>query len=395
MAKSLEDTSFYRYSRFIARNEVGGDPTRIYTSVPSFHKENKYRLERQPFNMLASATHDHKRGEDVRARLNVLSEVPERFAGVVRRLRDLSGFFKTTVDGKHYPSNSDEYFFYQTVLGSWPPDLSPPDWTGIEEFTKRLSSYMLKAIREAKTHTSWTAVNEEYETAMSRFIAGVLNPGRSQVVLRELYGFVSEIERPGAVNALAQLVLKLTSPGVPDIYQGCDRWDFSLVDPDNRRSVDFERRAEAMADLKNPDLEELTREWRDGRIKQYVTSQILALRRRAPDLFAVGSYEPLSVTPPAAEHVVAFLRRHEERAMVVCVPRLSASKLGAEQSLSLSGYEESSVRLPEELGRTGTFRELLSGTEYTPHPAEDGLVELPVGPLLCLLPVAVLESGAR
>ncbi len=319
-AKAVEDTTFYRYLRLVSQNEVGGEPERFGTSPGAFHESNRRRQRQGPLGMLTTSTHDHKRGEDVRARLNVLSEVPASWSRHVQRWLSWNRRKRTDVDGRAAPSRNDEYLFYQTIVGAWPLVETDAASAGSEDFAARIDAYLRKAVREAKVHTSWAAPNEAYEAALSSFVTRCLDVGSSRPFVDDVRAFVDEIARPGAVNGLAQAVLKLTSPGVPDVYQGTEFWDFSLVDPDNRRPVDYERRRAAAAS--DATASELLDGWRDGRIKGWVMQRVLALRAADPDLFTVGTYEPLGVDGPHADRVIAFARRLEERTAVVLAPRL-------------------------------------------------------------------------
>jgi (1->4)-alpha-D-glucan 1-alpha-D-glucosylmutase len=328
MAKSLEDTAFYRYGRLLSLNEVGGDPRRFGLSPSGFHRRMRQSRRHWPHSMLTTATHDTKRGEDVRARLNVLSELTAEWTQHVTRWAALNRDHRALVDGQPAPTPADEYMLYQTLVGAWPlmpgQALSGPV---LGEFRDRLTGYMLKATREAKERTSWMQPNLAYEEACRDFIARLLDVGTSQPFLTDFHAFHAAVAPLGALNGLGQIVLKLTVPGVPDIYRGCELWDLSLVDPDNRRPVDFALRARSLDEVKQAGsaaLPALTTNWTDGRIKLYVTASLLEARRRRPELFAVGDYRPLRVTGPAAANVIAFSRRYKKEVMVVAVGRLFA-----------------------------------------------------------------------
>lgn len=328
MAKSLEDTTFYRYSRLLSLNEVGGDPRRFGLSPAAFHRRMRQNRRHWPHSMLATATHDTKRGEDVRARLNVLSELAAEWTQHVEHWAALNRDHRTLVDGQPAPSPTDEYTLYQTLVGSWPltPDqaLSKP---ALGEFRDRVAEYMLKATREAKERTSWMKPNPAYETACRDFIGRLLAIEISGPFLADFQSFHTAVAPLGALNSLCQVVLKLTVPGVPDIYRGCELWDLSLVDPDNRRPVDFALRRRLLDEVKQAgeaDLASLAANWTDGRIKLRVAAALLDARRRRPELFAAGDYRPLRVTGPAASHVIAFARQQKKETMVVAVGRLFA-----------------------------------------------------------------------
>jgi (1->4)-alpha-D-glucan 1-alpha-D-glucosylmutase len=304
-AKSVEDTAFYRYGRLLSRNDVGFDPHRFGSTAADFHALMKARLEAAPRAMLATATHDHKRGEDVRARLAVLTEMPEVWA---RHLKD----WLTRMPGTLDPG--DRAMLLQTIVGAWPLDLELDDRRGRADFAKRLIGWQEKALREAKLRSDWGQPNEDYEKAARELVLDLVSEGRPLALLTDIFAFIQEIAAAGAVNGLAQAALKLTVPGVPDLYQGTEFWDFSLVDPDNRRPVDFAARWKA---LDTTPLATALNAWRDGRIKQILIHRLLALRRAKPDLFSAGSYEPIE----APDHVVAFRRRHGSDSLTVVVPR--------------------------------------------------------------------------
>jgi (1->4)-alpha-D-glucan 1-alpha-D-glucosylmutase len=347
MAKGLEDTAYYRYNRFIALNEVGSDPQRIGWAAEEFHALNAQRAQHCPRALSATATHDTKRGEDARARLAVLTELPAEWAERVREWRQqLRGH--EALDAP--PDGNDEYYFYQSLLGAWPPELcdSPAlDERALGAFAERLRGALTKAVREAKRRSSWTQPDERYENALLGLADAALEPKAGNQFLERFAPFASRIARLGVQVSLAQLALKLTAPGVPDVYQGCELWDFSLVDPDNRRPVDFLLRAallEAVDDELARDraraFAEWLRGWHDGRIKLAVTRTLLALRSREPKLFAEGEYAACEVTGPRADEIVAFVRCHERRVVLTAVRRFPSR---AERSRDWRGTR---IRLP-------------------------------------------------
>jgi (1->4)-alpha-D-glucan 1-alpha-D-glucosylmutase len=323
-AKAVEDTAGYRYGRLLSRNEVGVDAAMLAIAPDEFHRRCLERATSLPHNLLATATHDHKRGEDLRARLAVLSEVAGRWVVTVERWRMRHAGFRTrTEDGRMAPSAGDELMLYQMLVGAWPLGLAPDDEEGVERFATRIAAWQRKALREAKRWTRWTSPNEPYEDACEDFLRSLLS---SNDHAAELAAFAGYIAVPGAANGLAQTVLRLTTPGVPDLYQGTDYWDFSLVDPDNRRPVDFLARAASLErDVLPADA---LATWRDGTIKQAVIARLLRLRRDHPDLFARGTYRPLVASGPAADHALAFLREHRGQKLVVVVARHTAEWLG-------------------------------------------------------------------
>jgi (1->4)-alpha-D-glucan 1-alpha-D-glucosylmutase len=301
-AKAVEDTAFYRYGRLISRNDVGFDARRFSISATEFHDRMRDRARTLPRAMLATATHDHKRGEDVRARLAVLSELAPEWMTVVERWIRLSLPHCRKAAGNPLPSKGDLAILFQTVVGAWPVGLIPSDADGCAAFAKRVEAWQQKALREAKLHTDWTAPNEDYERSAAHIVSWLFS-GASEV-LPEIAQFANRISRNGAINSLSQLVAKLTAPGVPDIYQGTEFWDLSLVDPDNRSPVDFAARQSALHSGAEIAWTDLT----DRRIKQFVLAQILAVRKDHPELFARGAYRPLQVDGSLAGHIVAFAR---------------------------------------------------------------------------------------
>lgn len=381
-AKSVEDTAFYRYHRLLSRNEVGGDPERLYASPQAFHIANRNRLLRFPFSMLTTATHDHKRGEDVRARLNVLSEVPALWGSFLNRIEELSELYRTEMEGSEVPSRNDRYFFYQTILGTWPFELEPPGYDGIEEYSERLVEYSIKALREGKLVTSWTNVNEKYELFAEQFLRSLLNPKGSTAILRTFFDAVDAIIRPGAVNSLSQTFLKLTVPGVPDIYQGTEFWDLSFVDPDNRRPVDFDARRAALREMESGarSYRDLLVNWKNGAVKAYIIWATLRYRAAHPDDFASGDYEPVDISGSEADRLVAFQRGERT---VVLAPRLVAPLLENSDTLIPKGWIDTTLHFD---GDT-RFKEL-----FTEKTVESRGGRIRVDSLLNDFPVALLEK---
>jgi (1->4)-alpha-D-glucan 1-alpha-D-glucosylmutase len=311
MAKGVEDTAFYAYDPLISLNEVGSDPGFGTVSRDELHAWCTGRALEWPGSMNATSTHDTKRSEDVRARIAVLSEIPERWAALLDRWRALNDAKAEVVDGERAPSPAREISLYQTLLGAWP--LDPAE---LPAFGERLAEYLPKAIREAKIHSRWEAPNTPYEDAVVRFALRLLD---ADSFLSDFLPFEEEVAFHGMLNSLAQTVLKLCAPGVPDIFQGCEQWRFSLVDPDNRRPVDFTVRETSQDEPWDP-FSDLVASWKDGRLKQVVTWRLLSLRRAHPDVFARGEYQPLEVEGPLARHVIAFARGLGDRWVVVTVP---------------------------------------------------------------------------
>ena len=405
-AKGLEDTAFYRYNVLISLNEVGGDPSRFGRSVPEFHEANAQRLRDWPLEMLATATHDTKLGEDVRARINVISELGSEWGRDVSRWMRTNRPARTLIDHEHAPDANDEYRFYQAVVGAWPLDIASDVTSAPAQFVDRIKEYMLKAVREAKVHTSWLTENAAYEEALGRFIQETLAGSTAAKFLPQMLAFQRHVAAAGLVNSLAQTVMKLGSPGVPDFYQGTDLWDLSLVDPDNRRPVDFQARGTLLEDVDralavSPEerparLAEFLASWRDGRIKLAVTAAGLRLRREMPELFLSGSYVPLDteVTVPAG--AAGFARVHEDACLVFACPRLVARLVDqgddGEYRLPLGGdkWKTSRLLLPPELGGR-TFRHELTGVELRPTVAV-GQSWLFLGQLFEHVPVAILRA---
>ena len=388
MAKSVEDTAFYRYHRLVSLNEVGGEPDNFGVSPSAFHTLVQQTLRYHPLTMLASATHDHKRGEDVRARIDVLSELPLDWRAQVGRWARLNRSKRREVEGLPVPGRNDEYLLYQTLLGAWPFEVDGPDHPGLAELTERIVAYMIKASREAKVRTSWTAPDLDYEAGVERFVRRILDPREGRAFIADLLGFEPRIAVTGAVNGLAQALLKLTVPGVPDNYQGCELWDLSLVDPDNRRPVDYELRRAYLEQDADPAA--LLASWRDGRIKQHVIARALALRRRAPELFERGDYSALTAAGSHAERVVAFARRAGEAAVLVVAPRLVAPLLReADRPLPpAAAWADTTIELPEGWPE-GPLVDELAGAQRTPQSGRLALSEA-----LAELPVALLTATA-
>ncbi len=325
MAKGVEDTLFYIYNRLVALNEVGGEPQQFGLSVEAFHQRNRERQRDWPATMLATSTHDSKRSEDARARIVAISEIPELWARSLGKWRNSNRKFKKPINETEAPDANEEYLLYQTLLGTWPVDArgaAAP--AASEQYLARIQQYMAKALKEAKLNTSWIQPNAEWDHAMVEFVAQILAPGARNKFLPTFLPVVEEVARLGAINSLAQTVLKLTSPGVPDIYQGTEIWDDRLVDPDNRRPVDYARRRELLAQAGNMPAEELLRCWGDGTIKLRVVQRLLKLRRENTELFRDGTYEPLEFIGAFAECAIGFVRQWNEAALGVIVPRLSS-----------------------------------------------------------------------
>ena len=385
-AKSVEDTAFYRYGRLLSRNEVGSDPSQWSMTVAALHGAARERRRRYPQALLATATHDHKRGEDNRVRLAVLSEVPDEWEAATARWTRLNAPLKKDVNGPA-PDTADELMIYQTLVGAWPLDLQSGDKEGMKAFEERVAAWLEKALREAKRHTGWAAPVPEYEQAARAFLSAVLDPERVSGLVAEIAAFARRIAVPGAVNGLTQAVLRLTQPGIPDLYQGTEFWDFSMVDPDNRRPVDYPARERALQSGQSP--ASLMGEWHDGRVKQAVVARLLALRRRSPGLFTAGSYTPLRTEGPLADNVVAYARIHEGRGALVVASRLSARHLTGDIPLiPPERWHGTSVLLPRSIGGRNSAAIFDDVAVDRPLPAHG---RLPVSSVLAACPAAVLE----
>jgi len=317
MAKSLEDTTFYRYHRLLALNEVGGDPAAKALAVDGFHQMMRTRAREWPHGMTATATHDTKRGEDARTRIMALSEMPGEWTSTVARWKLLNVSHLAMDGDMRAPSATFEYMLYQALLGAWQPDDA--------SLGERIQQYALKAAREGKQETSWLNPHVAYEAGVENFIAKILDPSLSGEFLSSLQALAQRLSLLGALNSLSQITLKATMPGVPDFYQGTELWDFSLVDPDNRRPVDFAERARVLRSLETPDWDRLAQDWPSGHLKMAWTRHLLNLRTELSDVFANGDYQPLEVTGSHRDHVIAFARRYGRKAAIVVVPRWFAA----------------------------------------------------------------------
>lgn len=345
-AKGVEDTALYRFNRLASLNEVGSDPETFGVSVRAFHSDARYRAKHWPHEMLATSTHDTKRSEDVRARINVLSEMPALWRQLLTRWNRMNRARKREIDGRPAPGPNQEYLLYQTLIGTWP--LNPMDDAALAEYRERIEGYMLKAAREAKMRTSWSDVSAEYEEALRQFIGAVLEPRESNLFLSDLTAAHQRIARFGLLNSLSQTLCKLTAPGVPDIYQGNETWDFSLVDPDNRRPVDYASRRQMLAAVRGQEPRALIDSIEDGRAKLYLIYKTLQYRRANEQLFRDGDYVQARTTGAHANHLLAYARRHGDRFALIVVPRLFARLLGERQCPPLGEevWSDTAIELP-------------------------------------------------
>lgn len=397
MAKSVEDTAFYRFHRLISLNEVGGLPESSGVSVREFHQRNLERQRHRPHGMLTTSTHDTKRSEDVRARINVLSEIPDDWKNAVFRWTKWNQNVKQMLDGAFAPSRNDEYLLYQTLIGAWP--LVSPNAEELREFVQRIQQYMMKAIREAKEVSSWITPNDAYERATHAFIETILRASTENSFRRDFESFAQRVIQVGLWNSLSQTLLKLTSPGVPDIYQGTELWDFSLVDPDNRRPVDYAVRRDAVHDVlwdtarESDDGKVFARQLvdnaRDGRIKLFVIAKALRMRRLYPEVFDEGEYIPLEACGHGRDHLCAFARRHKNIWSITIVPRLVAGMLTdwAVAPIGASCWSDTKLTLPQEFA-TPKFRNVFTDAVIATHVNR----ELPVTDLLSDFPIALLVN---
>ena len=397
-AKGIEDTALYVYNRLVSLNEVGSEPDHFGVSPAEMHEWLRRRADTWRHGLSATTTHDTKRSEDVRARLNVLSEIPGAWKQATSRWARLNRRARQTVDEQSYPSRNEEFLLYQTLVGSWP--LEPMDPAQHAEYTDRIVAYMLKAQREAKVHTSWINPSEPYEQAMARFVRQVLAPEHA-AFREDFVTFQQRIAQYGIYNSLAQLAIKVAAPGVPDFYQGTEVWDFSLVDPDNRRPVDYGRRASLLAEVdalvardgRLGAVQRLMSSPRDDRLKLYVTTMMLRFRRARRGLFEGGVYEPVEATGANRDHVFAFMRRYERAQLLLVVPRL-VTTLAPDPDVPPLGervWGETSLVLPG--AAASCYRDVF--TDCCVHPRDDhGRATARAADVFEHFPVALLESQA-
>lgn len=391
MAKGVEDTSLYVFNRLISLNEVGSDPPEIEASlgVAQFHRKNGLRARRWPHTLNATSTHDTKRSEDVRARINVLSEMPDEWGRRLMRWSGLNEELKWEMEGGPRPDANEEMLIYQTLVGCWP--LHPEEDDDLEE---RLKAYIIKAGREAKVNTNWLSPNEEHEAALTGFIHGLLDERVSAEFLADFRQFHEAIAFHGALNSLSQALLKATSPGVPDFYQGSTLWDFSLVDPDNRRPVDFRRRFDLLDTVQGKDepdgsrlVASLLQDWRSGAVKLYLTAGALRYRLQHPGVFSKGDYRPLQLSGPRRTNAIAFARGGRERPVIVVVPRLTSKiTTPGRWPLGVGAWGETSLRLPQ--GAPAAWRNVLGGS-VAKKQGQTG--RLPLSEVFSDFPCALLE----
>ena len=384
MAKGLEDTVFYIYNRLAALNEVGGEPQQFGSGVAAFHERNLDRQRNWPASLLATSTHDTKRGEDARARIIAISEIPELWRQWLRRWRMTNRRWKRIINDAEAPDANEEYLLYQTLLGTWPSQESgEPEGAATQDYIERIQAYMAKALHEAKINTSWIQPNEEWDAAMRDFVANTLDPSPRNKFLPVFLPVAQEIARLGAINSLTQTLLKLTSPGVPDIYQGNEIWNYNLVDPDNRQPVDYKQRRKMLKALPASAPDELIRSWPDGRIKMFLTQRLLQFRREHVDLFQRGEYLPLAVNGIFAECCVSFAFSLAGQWIVVVAPRLS-SRVGFPPTGER--WKDTTIEFPETLSLEGAH------DLFTCRPIHRDGRQVLVSNALSILPFAVITN---
>ncbi|SNB47349.1 malto-oligosyltrehalose synthase [Geobacter sp. DSM 9736] len=401
MAKGVEDTAFYVYNRLVSLNEVGGNPERFGITIEAFHGQNIERSKARPHSMLATSTHDTKRSEDVRARIDVLSEIPELWREAVVRWSRFNRKSKVVVEGQAAPDRNEEYLLYQTLLGAWP--LDPEKDPGLESFRLRIRTYMLKALREAKVNTSWISPNVLYEDAVLLFVDTILTERAGNQFMGDFGRFQQLSSLCGMYNSLSMTLLKITSPGVPDFYQGTEIWDLSLVDPDNRGQVDYARRKTMLAEIKKQEVRrgqlalvgDLLERWREGGIKLYLLYKALNFRRSSRELFRGGKYLSIEVKGSRHENLCAFERCAGEETVVVLAPRffVGLTDGGRRPPLGSETWGDTSLVLPFDVPGS-IYRNVFTGQEHVVREGE-GKPVLPVGEVLSAFPVALLaRSGS-
>ena len=397
MAKGVEDTAFYVYNRLISLNEVGGAPERFGMPPTKVHEAFADRQAHWPWALSATSTHDTKRSEDVRARLNVLSEMPDQWQAALKRWSSLNAGLRVTLEDSPAPDANEEYLLYQTLLGAWP--IEPCAADEFDSFIKRVQAYMRKALQEAKVHTSWINPNPAYDEAVQQFIAAVLDPNKSSAFLEDFRAFQKPISHFGMVNSLAQTLVKIAAPGVADFYQGSELWDLSLVDPDNRRPVDYDRRRQMLSELRsgaqmNGDrlllAKDLATCMTDGRIKLYVTNKGLETRRELSGLFSRGSYTSLVANGAHADQAFGFLRSSNTHSAIAVVSRLISWLPEGGLPCGKEVWQDTAFTLPKEAGDR-EWHNIFTGQVLRGR-QEGENVSLPLAEILADFPVALLIS---
>lgn len=385
MAKGFEDTILYVYNRLLSLNEVGGSPNKFGISLEKFHSFNKKRASLWPHSLNTTSTHDTKRGEDVRARINILSEIPQEWDSNIKGWSRINRRKKRTVNGTNVPDRNDEYFLYQTLVGAF-----PFDETEYPAFVERMKNYIIKAVREAKVHTAWLKPDEDYEDAYISFVEEILQPSEDNQFLKEFVPFQKKVAYYGIFNSLSQTLIKITSPGVPDFYQGTELWDLNLVDPDNRRPVDFEKRTSFLRDIRDKTqtdvlslITELFSSKEDGRLKLFLICRALQARNEKAEVFQKGAYIPIEVGGRFKDHVVVLARRYRNAWAITIAPRLlTALMKEGEYPFGQQVWDDTRVVLPK--GTPTLWKDIITGEAIK----SEGT--LPINETLKHFPVALL-----
>ncbi|UPU36012.1 malto-oligosyltrehalose synthase [Geomonas paludis] len=398
MAKGLEDTAFYVYHRLISLNDVGGMPGKFGTTVEAFHGQNLERNKNFPHAMITTSTHDSKRGEDVRTRIDALSELPELWQKSVMRWSRINKGRGSLIENQRVPDRNEEYLIYQTLLGAWPA--GGLDQAGYDAFRGRIKDYMIKALREAKVNSSWVSPNSTYEDAVLGFLDGILEQSPGNPFLREFQPLQRRLSRCGLFSSLSQSLLKMTAPGVPDFYQGTELIEFTLVDPDNRRQVDYGARIEALRELRAREAEigaqalcrELLEQGDNGRIKLFLIYRVLNYRRQSRDPFDAGEYLPLEAQGARERHVCAFARKGGARTLIVAAARLVATLMpeAGDSPLGETVWQDTVLLLPEGSGER--FRNVVNDQQVEAE-RRDGRLAIPLAALFSEVSVALLEPA--
>lgn len=397
MAKGLEDTSLYVYNRLVSLNEVGGSPDRFGTPLETFHGQNIETSRLRPGALIATSTHDSKRSEDVRSRINVLSEIPDKWRECLIRWKRLNKKKRILLEAQTAPDPNEEYLLYQTLVGAWPIDIM--DASGYETFKKRIKDYMVKALREAKVNTSWKNPNTMYENAVMDFIEAILRDTRGNQFFRDFQIFQKMISQYGMYNSLSQTLLKITSPGIPDFYNGTEIWDFSLVDPDNRRPVDYDIRMRMLDELRRQESEiplrqlarELTDHRENGKVKLYLIYKALNYRKQNREIFEKGEYIPLTVTGDKNYNICAFARRNGSKNIIIIAPRFFTKLIPQPDILPLDEtvWKDTAVVMP--FAGTGVkYRNIFTDETVTTREHEGAI--LPLSEVFTNFPVALMEG---
>lgn len=390
MAKGFEDTILYVYNRLLSLNEVGGSPNKFGISLEKFHSFNKKRASLWPHSLNTTSTHDTKRGEDVRARINVLSEIPQEWDSNIKGWSRINRRKKRTVNGTNVPDRNDEYFLYQTLVGAF-----PFDETEYPAFVERMKNYIIKAVREAKVHTAWLKPDEDYEDAYISFVEEILQPSEDNQFLKEFVPFQKKVAYYGIFNSLSQTLIKITSPGVPDFYQGTELWDLNLVDPDNRRPVDFEKRTSFLRDIRDKTqtdvlslITELFSSKEDGRLKLFLICRALQARNEKAEVFQKGAYIPIEVGGRFKDHVVVLARRYRNAWAITIAPRLlTALMKEGEYPFGQQVWDDTRVVLPK--GTPTLWKDIITGEAIKSEET------LPINETLKHFPVALLMGEEK